>query len=36
MRNMIKLVKNGIPEKLVEMDGQVSFFEQMNMDDTVP
>lgn len=32
---MIKLV-NGIPEKLVEMDEQVSFFEQMNKDDTGP
>ena len=29
VRNMIKLI-NGIPEKLVEMDEQVSFFEQMN------
>lgn len=32
---MIKLV-NGIPEKLVEKDEQVSFFEQMNKDDTGP
>ncbi len=28
---MIKLV-NGIPEKLVEMDEQVTFVEQMNQD----
>ena len=32
---MIKLV-NGIPEKLVEMDEQVTFVEQMDEDDTGP
>ena len=32
---MIKLV-NGIPEKLVEMDEQVTFVEQMDEDDAGP